>query len=278
MKFAKHWYKKEVVADANSLGLERVTIWGASNQSVEEAERHASQRVEKFQAALKADFSRRDEYEYWLGFVREEVLEELKDADDNLVAVVSRNNYGAKVLNSQSMLIGDIDVPELGLFSRILQILGRQRRDKQYFLAKIERYQQLNPDYTFKVYETHSGLRFIIINQLFSAGDQIVDTIFDALEVDTLYRRLCTAQNCFRARLTPKPWRLGLNRPASRYPRSNIEQREFEQWLRSYQSASVQVSIVNEITTVGYGAVHNDIKRALALHDQSTLGISKPLA
>ena len=45
--------------------------------------------------------------------MREETLTELTGEDGALLAVVTRNRYGAEVLNTERALFADIDVPEL---------------------------------------------------------------------------------------------------------------------------------------------------------------------
>lgn len=278
VKFAKHWYERKISVEKNRFGFDGVSVWGASNTSLEDAQSNASERAEKFTIALRSEFTRANEYEYWLGFVREEVLEEIKNGEGGVSAVISRNSYGAAVLNAQNMLIGDIDIDEPSFLSRFLERFGKAKKDKQYFLSQIERYQSQHTDYTIKVYETFAGLRFIVTNQLFSPNDESVSGIFAALGVDKLYRRLCSRQDCFRARLSPKPWRLGMQRPASRYPRVANEQREFEHWLRGYVLASSQANVVNVLRTFGEAATHSDIAPVIAIHDKFTCGVQKPLA
>jgi hypothetical protein len=269
MKFAKYWRDVEVPVDQRLFGIPGVSVWGASNISTEDAKKNALSRARHFEKLAAEGFDRLREYEYWNGFIREEVLEEVCAGDGRVLAVLTRNSYGATVLNTETVLFGDIDVPVAGFFTRILEMFGKQKKDKDYYLAKIGDYQKSNPRYTFRVYETFAGLRFIITNQVFAADSSLVKELFAALEVDPLYMHLCKHQTCFRARLSPKPWRVGVDRPGSRFPReSRSDIHEFESWLRTYQLASAKVSVVKLLATFGSDAAHRDIERVMTVHDR----------
>lgn len=269
MKFAKYWRDVEVDVDERLFGIPRVTVWGASNNSTAEAKQHARSRAGRFKELVSDGFDRLREYEYWNGFIREEVLEEVSAGDGRVLAVLTRNSYGATVLNTETVLFGDIDVPEAGLLARLLEMFGKQKKDKDYYLAKIGDYQKNNPRYTFRVYETCAGLRFVITNEVFAADSSLVKTLFATLGVDPLYVNLCKHQTCFRARLTPKPWRIGVDRPGSRFPReSRRDKDEFESWLRAYQAAAAKVSVVKLLATFGTDSTHPDIKRVMTVHDR----------
>ena len=269
MKFARYWREIEVPVDERLFGIPRVTLWGASNNSTGEARENAQSRADRFRGLLAGGFDRLREYEYWNGFIREEVLDEVRAGDGRVLAVLSRNSYGATVLNSETVLFGDIDVPASGLFARLLETFGKQKKDKDYYLQKIRLYQENNPDYTFRVYETYAGLRFVITSHVFAADSEQVRALFADLGVDPLYMHLCKHQTCFRARLTPKPWRIGVDRPESRFPRqSRSDQNAFEAWLRTYQMAAARVSVVRLLATFGPGTTHPDVDRVLTAHDR----------
>ncbi|MEZ8026830.1 hypothetical protein [Enterovibrio norvegicus] len=270
MKFAKYWKKHDVTVDSAVFGREKISIWGASNSSENDAGLHAEKRLASMQAFLKGDFSKEDEYEYWIDFVKEEILDEVDAADGEPLAVLSRNGYGASVLNTDSVVFGDIDISpdSAGLFDRIMHLFGRPKKDKPFVVEQIERYQRQHPSLSFRVYETHSGIRFMLTNQHYSPGDAVVEAMFQALNVDPLYTTLCKQQDCFRARLTPKPWRVGLTRPSSRYPRSSdSEQREFERWLKEYESASSAYTVTKYLASFGEKRVSADIQKVIDIHD-----------
>ncbi|HBO43822.1 MAG TPA: hypothetical protein DD670_07815, partial [Planctomycetaceae bacterium] len=90
-----------------------------------------------------------------------------------------------------------------------------------------------------------------------------------AAGADPLYVRLCRAQECFRARLTPKPWRCGANRISVKWPRDADEQRQFEAWLADYDSSAARYSTCHFLGASG-DVVHPEIAKLVDLHDALT--------
>lgn len=279
MKFAKYWSEAFVNVDRSFFGSNKISTWGASNESQDQAGVNASERAERLKQLISRGFDALREYEYWNGYIREEVIEEILDRDGRILGVLTRNSYGATVLNTESVLFGDIDVSEPGLFSKLLQLFGQPKKDKAYFVSKIEQYQKQNPAYSFKVYETFAGLRVVVTNQTFDNYSDSAKAIFSALGVDPLYVKLCKTQSCFRARLTPKPWRIGIERPASRFPRHEESiVNEFSTWLKNYESASRNASTVKLVATFGSSSMHPDVARVLEVHDRYARKSSAVLA
>ena len=58
MKFAKYWEKIELPVEEKLFERSSISIWGASNESREDALKHAQSRVEDFQRVFKNGFSR----------------------------------------------------------------------------------------------------------------------------------------------------------------------------------------------------------------------------
>jgi len=269
MKFAKYWSEISVAVDEAIFGTNTLSAWGASNENAEQASIKAQERATLLKQLISRGVGALREYEYWNGYIREEVLDEITAADGRVLAVLTRNSYGAIVLNTESVLFGDIDVAESGFLSKILQVFGKTKKDKAFFVSKVEQYQKQNPTHTIKVYETFAGLRVVVTNKVFENYSDSAKAIFSALGADPLYVKLCQAQSCFRARLTPKPWRINLNRPASRFPRNEqSEINEFASWVQKYELASRPVSTVKLIAKFGNDFEHPDVARVLAVHDQ----------
>lgn len=64
------------------------------------------------------------------------------------------------------------------------------------------------PKESFRLYETPAGFRIIATHDTIAPSDNLVAAWFEYFHADTNYARLCQAQQCFRARLTAKPWRM----------------------------------------------------------------------
>lgn len=97
----------------------------------------------------------------------------------------------------------------------VLRIKRARHRAEQLeagALARVEKFTRQHPDWHLRAYRTPAGMRLLAMHATFSAHDPAVQGLFTALQTDTLYARMCRVQQCFRARLTPKPWRIGLRR------------------------------------------------------------------
>lgn len=126
-------------------------------------------------------------------------------------AQLTMNPYNSLVLNSPNMFIADIDKgdPRLSQFATVdsddeilacLDELGDF--DATYQSGKPIR------DASWRLYRTHSGYRLICTNRLIGHGEMwYALRLLRFFKADPRYIDLCDKQKCFRARLTPKPWR-----------------------------------------------------------------------
>ena len=78
-------------------------------------------------------------------------------------------------------------------------------------------------------------------------------------------------QKSFRARLTPKPWRVGVENPPARFPYEGAaEEREMKEWVARYGHASAGRAACRFLEEVGSGSEHPDVAPLRALHDELT--------
>ncbi len=99
MFFPKYWAK----GSKNG-----VICWGFSERSLDEAKAVAQARAEKVAAVKISERVRSSQYGYTDRPLREEVLEQVK-FQGQLTGVVSRNRYGALVLNTNGLMFLDLD-------------------------------------------------------------------------------------------------------------------------------------------------------------------------
>ena len=103
--------------------------------------------------------------------------------------------------------------------------------------------------------------------------------LLDAFDADRLYRRLCKNQECFRARLTPKPFRCGSPNLPCRFPFVGDQKSEYERWDASYRKKSENYSTCRYIETIGPSECRTDLQGLIELHDGLTKALSdEPLA
>ncbi len=76
-------------------------------------------------------------------------------------------------------------------------------------------------------------------------------------------------QECFRARLTPKPWRCGSVNPPNQYPWADSRaEQSYRDWERRYEKAAGKYRVCDLVETCGTAAHHDEIAAVLALHDE----------
>ena len=217
---------------------------------------------------------------------REEVLQEIKDGDGQITAVVTRNSYGCLVLNTARAMFVDIDFPESkssgGFFSRFF---GKPQPQPIVDLpagtmTKIEDWTRNHADWGWRVYRTRAGLRLLATHAPVAANAANIDSVFSALGADALYWKLCNTQKCFRARLTPKPWRCGLRQKPERWPwLDDRRKKRFENWEGKYQVCSAQWATCEFLRQIGNPVVHPEIQSIIKIHDLPSRIESKlPLA
>lgn len=144
--------------------------------------------------------------EYSLG--EEPLLGELY-FDGQVRAIITRNRYDCLVLNTDRLLIVDVD---LGMptptkwrdCSPNCQVALNQQQALVALGTIVEQF----PDLGFRVYRTRNGLRYLCTTREFDPSDRNTYRLMQSLYADPLYAQLCRYQSTFRARLSPKPWRM----------------------------------------------------------------------
>lgn len=135
------------------------------------------------------------------------------------------------------------------------------------FLAK-------HPSWNIRVYRTPGGLRLLVTHQPFQASAAEVQQLFSAVGVDPVYVRMCNNQQCFRARLTAKPWRIGIG--AHMRPRPGVwpvrpdKLHVRGRWVAEYERAAAAYAACRFVESLGSGVVHPEIRSVVALHDRES--------
>jgi hypothetical protein len=274
MKVFKYW-DRETQASVDRDGKKYdLVAWAGSNTSPEEARERAAEKLAGWIDKLSRG-GRFGEYEYFRNDIREELIEAVHDSSGNLIAAITRNRYGALILNSSGVLIADVDAEERSFFQPLFSLFGRKLKDKDYRRQAIAELAAKHPELTLAVYETHSGFRVFVLDREFDPGSDESTTLLTELGSDKLYTRLCSAQECYRARLTPKPWRCGMGRPPNDYPRAEAaRQREFESWLDRYRQKSSEYAVCRPEATYGDQRPSSQAERLQLMHDEATIRAS----
>lgn len=165
-----------------------------------------------------------------------------------------------------SLLLG---VPLPGVLRKLSKLM--QGGDESAAIRRVRHFLAAHPSWRVRVYRTPAGLRLLALHRLFDPRESEVKACFDALGVDPVYARMCFNQNCFRARISPKPWRMGL--PRMRPPYSAVWRPEHaelparRQWIEVYEQESKMFAACRYIETLGNGTSDPDVEAVRELHD-----------
>jgi len=259
MRIFKYWIehsKDLTIAE----GIQQVSkVFGGSNISIEDAKKDAEIKLEKAQKIINGEFRKDESYE---ADIIEEIIHEI-DKDN----IITRNRYGALVLNSRKLMFIDID--DYSKRSFWDKIFNRKLTQKELILKQISKTIKKGKyaDLGFRVYETFKGFRVIVSGKDFSPRSKESKSIMKDFSADNLYRWLCIKQNCYRARLTPKPHRIKQNRIKVIFPnRTKTEQEIIENWIQSYESNSNNFATCKLV--LEYGRSYSN--RVIDYHDKHT--------
>jgi hypothetical protein len=255
------------------------SCWRWSDTSSEDAHESALEAARRILRNF-LDGRERNRYGYGEGALREEVLQRLTGSEGDLIAAVTQNAYGSLVLSTARVMFIDLDFPSVGLGENLRYSVKKlfdkearspvSRRESEA-RATLERFVNDNPPWSARVYRTCAGLRVLATHALFEPAADATRDLFESLGADPLYCRLCRAQDSFRARLTPKPWRCGHTSNTISWPReTDDQQRRFEAWKSAYLDRQARYATCRFIGTLGNANVHPEVASILEVHDRTT--------
>ncbi len=136
--------------------------------------------------------------------------------------------------------------------------------------AGIREFMAQNPNWNARVYRTPLGMRMLVTHQTFSASDPIVTECFKKIAADPVYAKMCQRQDCFRARVSPKPWRIGIadRMRGGVWPVAENKMSERKAWIERYETASRPYSACTFFEEIGSGTIHPDVRPVIELHDR----------
>ena len=221
MRIAKYWALDEITA-TDPRG-EKVTrqVYGGSDVSENEAKAEAKRRAEAIAQRIRMGGIGGRFHERWYEYARqskpEPIVEEFRDQGGRRVGAITANRYGACVLNTSELAFVDVDLKPR-VTSLLGSLLGKKRLDpEREALDKLEAWVGSGSGRAARAYRTRSGLRYLIPSPLMKPDSDQTRAVMEQLGADKLYVTLCKQQHSFRARLTPKPWRLPRSVPAPLY-------------------------------------------------------------
>lgn len=148
---------------------------------------------------------------------------------------------------------------------------------------RISRFLEKHTSWNLRLYRTPAGYRLMATHQPFDPRSAEVVACFSALGADPVYVRMCINQNCFRARVSPKPWRVGISRHLR--PRPGVwpvapdRLPERMAWIAAYEPAAARFASCQFLEAFGSRTEHAEVRAVQQLHDEMCQAHSRlPLA
>lgn len=199
------------------------------------------------------------------------------------LGIITRNRYGADILNADNVMFLDWDAKPARLdfrgwqgFLRLVSSLFKNsasQKEKRVRQAKAAlevdiRGKVAELNLGLRLYETCNGLRGIVTSSRFDPTEPLTTELMTYMGADPMYIRLCNIQNTFRARLTPKFWRTGLNeRPHAKPAVTPEEIADMQRWLERYNAHCQPYATAQLIDTLGSSSNDELIQQTIELHD-----------
>jgi hypothetical protein len=303
----EYWAEASTVV---AKGDRRITLrrFGWSNDNQIAAQLHADERLKHAVNDWNLDQSihRRERKIAYNGSEGVPIREEVIEANEHYA--ITRNAYGALCLNTQNVLIADVDRSEssadVGCLIAIILGIGalffglggilwiallfaalaittcliakvhntshsNSSREKQ--IRCFENFSKENPSWGLRIYETPLGFRLIATHRTFDPQSAEVTDFFRTVGADKVYAQMCLRQNCFRARLTAKPWRCGIQDhmlPRAVWPIKD-ELLPFRQaWVERYNAAAVNYAACRFIRSLGPDSLSPVAAAVISIHDK----------
>lgn len=278
MRVAQFWARAQVEDGGYGRGA-----WGSSDTSQEEAARRAQEKARALlDRVIESDDPGLHSYEYQRHDMPEPIVEEVHDGNGERAAAITINRYGSAVLNTARLVFVDVDVqaqpPKAGLVGRLL---GRKAPPADPVDEAIERlrvWARQGGSRGARVYRTAAGLRYLLTHPTMAPDSDESQDLMEQLGADPLYARLCRYQGSFRARLSPKPWRIGVSgTPKLSYEKLENPSAEARAWMRTYEDACRGYAVCSLIDEVGQTRPPDEhTARLIAMHDERA-GVGKDL-
>ncbi len=307
MKTFRYWSKASERVETPD-GPWNLCCWGGSDNSVEDALRRAEERVRSASQAV-SDGRSPERYSYSDRPLREEVIAEMTH-EDKTNALLTRNAYGTVVLNTANVMFADIDYANdqkdvtrnewsAGFFSQLIGFAGGlfgKKVPQQAFdtadkksevitsederiIDSVRSVTERHSGLGLRLYRTHNGFRCLVTSQTWDPLDSTTTSLLEELGSDPLYIRLCRGQQCFRARLSPKPWRCGIMTTPPRFPWADDEmEQRYRKWVETYEQETANYSTCTFIGVFGDSHVDPAVDAILRVHDELACAGEGPIA
>jgi hypothetical protein len=287
MNIPRFWAKAEKNVTIGGQNYHFVA-WKGSDLTIGDAQRLARQALEE-RIARKERAEPLGHYPKDGVPLREEIIQDVMLGNER-IALITRNVAGCLVLNTARVMFIDIDFVNAPYLQGSLQgCLGSLfrgwfskpdlRSEEERALEYIKIWHSNHSDWAMQIYRTKRGFRLLVTHDVFNPASAAVQQIMDELGADNRYKLLCASQSCFRARLTPKPWRIKLQKPTTRYPWETPEQELLQrEWEENYHQVIGRYDVCKFVEALGSARIHPEVEQIQQVHDKHVLSaLGQPL-
>lgn len=154
---------------------------------------------------------------------------------------------------------------------RVSQIIAAFKPDPfDSARAKVESFATENPDWLLRLYRTPNGFRVLVMHRRFNPTEEPAFEFMDRLGSDPLYVLMCRNQKCFRARISPKPWRIDVDHIKPQpgvWPIKQERMAARREWIRHYEHKARKFASCRYEATLGRGRTDRKCDAIRAIHD-----------
>lgn len=147
-----------------------------------------------------------------------------------------------------------------------------EAKAKQDSLDAIRAFVSKHPQWHLRVYETPAGYRLLAMHDVFDPQGELSKKALEDLQSDQRFARLCALQSCFRARVSPKYWRIGYrpkeHLPKSKWPFPPEHLAPRKRWVEGYEKLAARYASCRFVERLGSTCVHPDAELVKELHDR----------
>lgn len=180
---------------------------------------------------------------------------------------------GSMGLGVGVVAIGIVTGSLLGVPMRRLQDSGwNRRRHVDATLEQIRAWVADIPQTRMAVYETPAGLRLLMLHRTFDPTVEATQRLFRELNVDPTYAQMCALQACFRARISAKPWRIGISQhiyhSRGKWPIDPERRPERDRWVQAYEAKAADYAACRYLEDIGAGRTDSRCTAVQRMHDE----------
>ncbi len=188
----------------------------------------------------------------------------------SLVAIVVGVATGRVWVGLLQMVAAVLVAPLLATFLHQMAITLRGGPEGA-IRARVSRFLRSRPDWNVRLYRTPGGFRLLAMHRLFATDDPDLTKYFKEMGADPIYATMCLRQQCFRARVSAKPWRIGIKGHIQPdhggWPFALGWEAPRAAWVAHYENTAQNFAACRYTETLGTGITHPDAQRLQIWHD-----------